>query len=99
MHQTRPLEGQLTITALFLATLDLLLTSGFLFQGYYPNGQSLASPAPHAWLILNWVSLIGWVLACIMTGLGKGRLRFPLFLWCLGILFSPYIALMTGFTY
>jgi len=90
---------ELATIGLALATLCLALISGFLFQGYHPHGQSYATRASSLWLILNWVSVGTWALACLAVALGKGSLRLSLFIWCLAMPLFAYMAFMTGFTY
>jgi hypothetical protein len=90
---------KLPTVGLCLATLCLLLTSGFLFQGFHWGVQSFASPPPGFWLTLNWVSLLSWVLACLTIVLGKGKLRFPLFVWCLGMPLLAWFVITMGYMY
>jgi hypothetical protein len=75
-------RAKLLTLGLCLATLCLLVTSGFLFRGFDSNGQSFASPPPRHWAILNWLSALAWTLALLAAVLGNGRSRRPLFLWC-----------------
>src|SRR5258708_8102447 len=78
-------RAKLLRLGLCLATLSLLVTSGFLFQGFDSNGQSFAGPPPRHWLILNWLSALAWTLDFLPALLDNGMLRRPLFLWSIFI--------------
>jgi hypothetical protein len=90
---------ELPKAGVILATLALLLTSGFLYQGFYPGTGAFSGPPPRVWLILNWISLVAWVLACFIAALGKGRLRPWLFLWCVTMPLFDWLAIMSVSTY
>ena len=104
-HQldARPREGgwraKLPTPGLCLGTLSLVVTSGFLFQGFHSNGQSFAGPPPRHWMILNWLSALAWTLALLAAALGKGRLRRPLFLWCVCMPLAAWIVIEMGYRY
>jgi len=101
--QSRPLQGawreKILTLGLCLATLSLLVTSGFLFQGFHSDAQSFAEPPPRHWVILNWLSALTWTLALVAATLGKGRLRRPLFLWCLTMPLAAWIVIEMGYRY
>lgn len=98
-----PVDGgwraKLLTLGLCLATLSLFVTSGFLFQGFNSNAQSFAGPPPRHWVILNWLSALAWALALLATVLGKGRLRRPLFLWCVCMPLGALIVIEMGYMY
>src|SRR5712692_3015657 len=101
--ETRPVgddwRAKLLIVGLCLATLSLLLTSGFLLQGFHSNGQSFAGPPPRHWVILNWLSTLAWTLVLLAAALGKGRSRRPLFLWYLSMPLAAWIVIEMGYRY
>jgi hypothetical protein len=68
-------RAKLLTVGLYLATLSLPVTSGFLFQGFNSDAQSFAGPPPRHWVILNWLSTLAWTLAFLATVLGRGKLR------------------------
>src|SRR5258708_29297953 len=92
-------RDRLPNAGLVFATFCMVLISGFLFQGHNPDGQSFASPAPHIWLVLNWVSMLAWAVACFATAIGKGKIRIPLLLWCLSMPAFSFAAAMSGYLY
>ncbi len=92
-------RARLLTPGLCLATLSLVVTSGFLFQGFDPNGQSFAGPPPRHWVILNWLSALAWTLALLAAALGKGRSRRPLFLWCVCMPLAAWIVIEMGYRY
>jgi hypothetical protein len=100
---TGPMEGgwraKLLTLGLYSATLSLLVTSGFLFQGFDSSAQSFASPPPRHWVILNWLSALAWTLALLATVFGKGRLRRALFLWCVCMPLAAWMVIEMGYRY
>jgi len=87
------LAGKTSNAGLCLATLSLVVTSGFLFKGFDSSGQSFAGPPPRHWVILNWLSALAWTLTLLAAALGKGRLRRPLFLWCVCMPLAAWIVI------
>src|SRR2546426_2880240 len=101
--ETRPVaddwRAKLLAVGLCLATLSLLSTSGFLLQGFHPNGQSFAEAPPRHWVTLNWFSAFAWILALLAAVVGKGRSRRPLFLWCISMPLAAWIVIEMGYRY
>src|SRR5712664_2672252 len=92
-------RARLLTLGLCLATLSLVVTSGFLFKGFDSSGQSFAGPPPRLWVILNWLSALAWTLTLLAAALGKGRLRRPLFLWCVCMPLAAWIVIEMGYRY
>jgi hypothetical protein len=89
----------LATVGLVIATTCLVLTSGFLLQGYYPDAQSFASPAPRVWIILNRTCIVLWALTIFAAAFGKGRLRLCLLAWCLAMPLFSFMAITAGYLY
>jgi len=92
-------RAKLLTLGFYLATLSLVVTSGFLLQGFHSSGQSFAEPPPRHWVILNWISALAWVIVLLAAALGKGRLRRPLFLWCVIMPLAAWIVTEIGYRY
>jgi len=68
-------------------------------SGFRSDAQSFAEPAPTPWRILNWLGVLAWGVTLLTTALGKGRLRLPLFLWCISVPLAAWIVIMMGYDY
>jgi hypothetical protein len=82
-----------------LATLSLLLISGFLVRGYRWDEQSFSGPPPIHWAILNWIGFSAWIYVCFAAMVGKGKLRIPLSLWCFAMPLLKIACMLMGFYY
>src|SRR5271156_791475 len=82
-----------------LASLSLLLTSGFLIRGWRWDEQSFADRPPVYWAALNWINIFAWAFVCFATLFGKGKLRQTLLAWCISLPLLAWIVFMMGFDY
>jgi len=76
-----------------------LLASGFLIQGFQSDAQSFAEPAPLYWVILNWLSVLSWSVALIVSAVGKGKIQLELFRWSLIMPLAAWIVFLMGYDY
>jgi hypothetical protein len=90
---------KLLYASLPLATLSLLLISGFLIQGWIWDGQSfLQKPAP-IWKVLNRIAQLSWILACSAALIGKGKIRKAVSLFCVSLPLLTFFVFWMGFLY
>jgi hypothetical protein len=90
---------KLLYASLPLATLSLLLISGFLIQGWIWDGQSFVQKPAPIWHILNRIAQLSWIFVCCAALLGKGKIRKAVSIFCIGL---PLLALFVswmGFLY
>jgi hypothetical protein len=99
----KPMRGNwrsmVPTAGLCFATMSQLLASGFLIQGFQSDAQSFAEPAPLYWVILNWLSVLSWSVALIVSAVGKGKIQLELFRWSLIMPLAAWIVFLMGYDY
>ena len=72
-------KGRLAFAGLIASTAGMFLESAFLIREYaYSN---LVGPISELWLATAWVAALSWLVAAVAALFGKGRARWPLFLY------------------
>jgi hypothetical protein len=85
--------------ALPVATLSLLLISGFLIQGWIWDGQSYIEAPTPTWHVLKRIGLLCWMFVCCASLLGKGKIRKPVLIWCISLPLLTLLVLWMGLLY